>query len=66
MARSTMDRIDGALRTMELHELAELYCLALEKENGATERIPHLFYRVIRKHIALTVRLRLESEDDDG
>lgn len=67
MASRTMRRIDKALKTMGLHELAELYCRAHDREREAGERIPRLFYRVMRKHIALTVqtKLRDEARDDD-
>ncbi len=66
MARSMMGKIDRALRTMDLHELAELYCRAHDREREATEGIPRLFYRVIRRHIALAVSTKLESEGHDG
>lgn len=59
MARGTMDRIDRSLRTMDLHELARLYCRAHNRERESTERIPRLFYRVIRRHIADAVRGKL-------
>src|SRR5580765_770606 len=66
MAGILMDRIDRALKTMDLHDLAELYCRSHDREREADEPIPRIFYRIMRRHIALAVQTKLEREEYDG
>lgn len=65
MASMLMIKIDRALMTMELHDLAELYCRAHDHERGAVDTLARVFYGVLRRHIALAVQTKLESEESD-
>jgi hypothetical protein len=61
MADDLMGKIDRGLRSMDLYDLADLYCRAHDREREAVEAIPRMFYRIIRRHIALAVSTKLEE-----
>lgn len=65
MANPLMDRIDRGLRRLDLHELAELYSRAHDKERDADEPLPRLFFKILRRHISLTVSEKLAKGGDD-